>query len=172
MYVLCTNHIMFQPKGKGLFIRSSKLFDSTPPIKPDNKALGCGFFFSSRGGRQIGERKQECMLLWIFLRLEVVTWVASSILYFTEWEIQPRREKDNTVGHGRPGKPWWTRGFPGGSADKESTCNAGDLGSIPGLGRSPGGGNGNPLQYSCLGNPMDRGAWRATVLGSQRLGHS
>ena len=50
------------------------------------------------------------------------------------------------------------RGFPCGSAGKESTCNAGNLGSIPGLGRSPGVGNGNPLQYSYLGNPMDRGA--------------
>ena len=48
---------------------------------------------------------------------------------------------------------------------KESTCNVGDLGSIPGLGRSPGEGNGNPLQYSCLENPMNRGAWRATVHG-------
>ena len=48
---------------------------------------------------------------------------------------------------------------------KESTCNAGDLGSIPGLGRFPGGGHGYPLQYSCLGSPMDRGAWRATVHG-------
>ena len=47
-------------------------------------------------------------------------------------------------------------GFPGGSDGKESNCNEGDLGSIPGLGRSPGGGNGNPLQYSCLENPMDR----------------
>ena len=56
-------------------------------------------------------------------------------------------------------------GFPGGSDDKESTCNAGDWGLIPGSGRSPGGGNGNPLQYSCLGNPMDRGAWRVTVHG-------
>ena len=46
-----------------------------------------------------------------------------------------------------------------------SACNAGDLGSIPGLGRSPGEGNGNPLQYSCLENPMDRGAWWATVHG-------
>ena len=54
-------------------------------------------------------------------------------------------------------------GFPGGSDSKESTCNVGDLGSIPGLGRSPGGGHGNPLQYSCLENPMDRRAWRATV---------
>ena len=54
-------------------------------------------------------------------------------------------------------------GFPGGSDSKESAYNAGDLGSIPGLGRSPGEGNGNSLQYSCLENPMDRGAWRATV---------
>ena len=56
-------------------------------------------------------------------------------------------------------------GFPGGSDSKESTCNAGDVGAIPGLGRSPGKGNGNPLQYSCLGNLMARGAWWATVLG-------
>ena len=55
------------------------------------------------------------------------------------------------------------RGFPGGSEVKASACNAGDLGSIPGSGRSPGEGNGNPLQYSCLENPMDRGAWWATV---------
>ena len=53
--------------------------------------------------------------------------------------------------------------FPGGSAGKESACNAGDLGSIPGLGRSPGAGNDNPLQYSCLENPMHRGAWWAIV---------
>ena len=56
-------------------------------------------------------------------------------------------------------------GFPGGSDGKESTCNAGDTGLIPGSGRSPGEGNGYPLQYSCLGNPTDRGAWRATVHG-------
>ena len=55
--------------------------------------------------------------------------------------------------------------FCGGSDGKESTCNAGDLGLILGLGRSPGGGHGNPLQYSCLENPTDRGAWRATVHG-------
>ena len=54
-------------------------------------------------------------------------------------------------------------GFPGGSDNKESTCNAGDLGSIPGLGRLPGEGNGYPLQYSSLENSMDRGAWQATV---------
>ena len=50
-------------------------------------------------------------------------------------------------------------GFPGGSDFKASASNAGDLGSIPGSGRSPGEGNGNPLQYSCLENPMDGGAW-------------
>ena len=52
-------------------------------------------------------------------------------------------------------------GFPGGSADKESAWNAGDPGSIPGSGRSPGEGNDNPLQYSCLGNPINRGAWQS-----------
>ena len=56
-------------------------------------------------------------------------------------------------------------GFPGYSDGEESVCNVGDLGSIPGSGRYPGEGNGYPLQYSCLGNPMDRGAWWATVHG-------
>ena len=54
------------------------------------------------------------------------------------------------------GLPWWLSG-------KELTCNAGDTGSIPGLGRSPGGGHGNLFQYSYLKNPMDRGAWQSTV---------
>ena len=73
-------------------------------------------------------------------------------------------------------------GFPSGSVVKKLPANAGDgntgdVGSIPGSGRSPGGGNGNPLQYSCLGNPIDRRAWRATVHGivesmrSQRVRH-
>ena len=56
-------------------------------------------------------------------------------------------------------------GFPGGLEDRASACNEGDPGSIPGFGRSPGEGNGNPLQYSCLENPMDRAAWWATVHG-------
>ena len=56
-------------------------------------------------------------------------------------------------------------GFLGGSGSKESACNAGDVGSVPGLGRYCGEGNGNPLQYSCLENSMDRGAWQATVSG-------
>ena len=59
----------------------------------------------------------------------------------------------------------WLTGFPGSSAGKESAYSAGDLGLIPGSGRFPGEGNDNPLQYSCLENPMDRGAWQATVQG-------
>ena len=59
--------------------------------------------------------------------------------------------------------------FPGGSVGKESACNAGDLGLIFGLGKSPGGGHGNPLQYSCLENPMDSGAWWASPYGCKEL---
>ena len=57
------------------------------------------------------------------------------------------------------------RVFPGGLSGKDSACNVGDLGLIPRLERSHGGGNGNPLQYSCLGNSMDRGIWQVTVHG-------
>ena len=57
------------------------------------------------------------------------------------------------------------RGFPGGSVVKNPLANEGNVSSMPESGRSPGEGNGNPLQYSCLGNPMDRGAWRTTVHG-------
>ena len=64
----------------------------------------------------------------------------------------------------------WTD--PGGSDGKVFVDNAGDLGSIPGSGRFPGEGNGNPLQYSCLENPMDGGAWcRLLSMGSRRVGH-
>ena len=60
---------------------------------------------------------------------------------------------------------WSNLGFPAGSDSKESACNAGDPGLIPGSGRSLGEGNGNPVQYSCLENPMDGGAWQAIVHG-------
>ena len=62
-------------------------------------------------------------------------------------------------------------GFPGGSVVKNPPAHAGDLSSIPGSGRSPGEGNGNPFQYSCLENPMNRGAWRATVHQGPRVGY-
>ena len=62
-----------------------------------------------------------------------------------------------------------SEGFPHSSVGIESACNAGDLSSVPGLGRSPGEGNGNSLQYSCLENPMDRGEWWAIVHGVSEL---
>ena len=65
----------------------------------------------------------------------------------------------------------FNQGFPDNSVGKESACNAGDIGLIPGLGRSPGEGNGNPPQYSGLENPMDRGAWWATIHGVSTVGH-
>ena len=64
------------------------------------------------------------------------------------------------------------QGFPHSSVSEESACNVGDPGSIPGLGRFPGEGNSNPLQYSCLETSMDRGAWWATVHGVTRVGHN
>ena len=63
---------------------------------------------------------------------------------------------------------WYAMGFPGGSDGKESTCNAGDAGFFPGSGRSPGEGNAYPLQYSCLENSTDTGAWRATIHGVEK----
>ena len=63
------------------------------------------------------------------------------------------------------------RGFPGGPVGKESSCNERYPGSIPGSGRSNGEGNGNPLHYSCLKNPMDRGVWQGIVCGVTRVGH-
>ena len=63
------------------------------------------------------------------------------------------------------GRQWKNQGFPGGSDGKASACDLGNPSSIPGLGRSPGEGNGNPFQYSCLENLMDGGAWWATVHG-------
>ena len=92
------------------------------------------------------------------------------------WELVMDREAWRAAIHGvansRTRLSDWTElnltfpgGFPSGSESKESACSAGDLNSIPWLGRSPGKGNGNPLQYSCLENPMDRGAWQATAHG-------
>ena len=61
--------------------------------------------------------------------------------------------------------------FPGGSHGEESTCNAGDLGSVPGSGRSSGEGNGSLLKFCCLENPIDRGTWQAIVRGFERVRH-
>ena len=77
----------------------------------------------------------------------------------------PQKTKDRTT-------IWSSKGFPGGSAVKNPPGNAGDMGSNTGSGRSPREGNGNPLQYSCLENPMDKGAWWATVHGITTVGHN
>ena len=63
---------------------------------------------------------------------------------------------------------YYSLGLPRWLSGEESACSAGDVGSIPGLGRSSGEGNGNPFQYSCLGNSTDRGAWHITVMGLQK----
>ena len=80
--------------------------------------------------------------------------------------------KDVRYRHTQRGKLFsHEKGFPGDSDGKESACNVGDPGSIPESGRSPAEGNGNPLQYSCLENPMDGGAWEAAVRQVVKSGH-
>ena len=86
------------------------------------------------------------------------------------WSLDSRRQdcrhgdhcRDNFIEREGAGFPWWL-------SSKDSACKAGDLGSIPGSGRSPGGGDGNPLHHSCLENPRDRGAWWAIVHGVTEL---
>ena len=87
--------------------------------------------------------------------------------FSTEYGVQSA--KCSKLGN-RHGLLYYT-GFPGNSDGKVSACNAEDPGSIPRSGRSPGEGNGNPLQYSCLDNPMDRGAWRGYSPWGHRDGH-
>ena len=82
------------------------------------------------------------------------------ILYHLSYQESPFQEAAASVAPAMP-----VMGFPCGSDSKESACNTGDLGSGPGSGRSPGQGNGNPLQYSCLENFMDSGAWWAIEHG-------
>ena len=88
-------------------------------------------------------------------------WLVITLMTHSLWGFKGKRTKIRATTEGWQG----VRGFPGGSEVKASASNVGDLGSIPGSGRSPGEGNGNPLQYSCLENPMDGGAWWATVHG-------
>ena len=85
-----------------------------------------------------------------------------------------RQKSDNPCKNSYKNKAYSSSfsGFPGGSVVKSSPADAGDAGSIPGWGKFPGGGNGNPLQYSCLENPMDRGAGGLQSLGLQRVGHN
>ena len=84
------------------------------------------------------------------------------------FSLYPLPEQSRPEEHGIRARILIFRGFPDGSGDKESVCNVGDLGLIPGWERSPEEGNGNPLQYALLENSMDRGAWQATMV-SQRV---
>ena len=93
----------------------------------------------------------------------LVAWLADNLPAKQE-TLGQLLSREDPLEKGRPHMPVFL-GFPGSSDSKESACNVGDLGSITGLGRSPGEWHGNPLQYSCLENPTDRGAWRATVHG-------
>ena len=88
--------------------------------------------------------------------VELSSWLVGSCLLAVSSSGGRGWERHRVFNKGTHPIAWWLRG-------KESACNAGDEGSIPGLGRSPGGGYGNPPQYPCLENPMDRGAWWATV---------
>ena len=89
-----------------------------------------------------------------------------------EQKGQSRLDKPRAIHRGRMKYISKAMGFPGDLINKESACNAGDPSSISGLGRSPGEMNGNPLQYSCLENPMDRGTWQATVHRVARVRHN
>ena len=99
--------------------------------------------------------------------------MASNRKRWGEGQCKHRRGKSVSVGLYeimcvkllKVGRPTIELDFRGGSDSKESACNTGDPGSVPGSGRSPGEGNGNPLQYSDLENPMDGGSWQATVHG-------
>ena len=124
-----------------------------------------------RHGRGIGSQdasKKDCP---IFLGLRQETLGSIDLCRRSQGACQGASEKSGTlwVGGIKISKHVW--GFPGGSVDKESAHDAGDLGSILGLGRSPGEGHGTLLQNSCLENPMARGAGLATVCGLQRVRH-
>ena len=120
-----------------------------PGMEPVSPALA-GRFFTTEPPRK------PCLhTYYIFFR---TVWNTMP-LYMCHW-VFPKNKNFFFINHSMI-----IKGFPGDSDGEESTCNAGDLGSLPGLGRSPGGGHGNPLQYSCLENPMDRGAWWATFHG-------
>ena len=106
------------------------------------------------------ESSHQFMGIWVVVR-------ASQVAPWSRICLPRQKMQERSRLHPWAGKILWSRKrqptFPGGAEVKASACNVGDLGSIPGSGRSSGGGNGNPLQYSCLENPIDKGTWWAAV---------
>ena len=102
--------------------------------------------------KQLGQSRNNTQL-WMCLVVKVKSDGVKELI--GTWNVRPMNQ----------GKLDLVKGFSGGSEGKESAYNAGDLSSIPGLGRSPGEESVKPLQYSCLGNPMGRGAWQGTIHG-------
>ena len=160
---------LFYPKLKGMFgwelsgLAAAKLISFVPKIF-------CGKWCVEVTVGGTLENIELCLLwlLWSML-LFLFFYIFNSISRNSiEWYKKMRKLRGTRVLSG----VWWRsqrkrtdQGFPGDSEGKLSACNAGDLDSIPRSGRSPGGGSGFPLQYSCLENPVDRGAWQATVHG-------
>ena len=124
----------------------------------------------------ISKPRKTLKKYWNILHSGFHTKCLKSNVYFTlqcisNWTSHISHAPQPQVARGRNTGQWSStrstlcQGFPGGSDGKESACNSRDLGLIPGLGRSPGEGNGYPLECSCLENSMDRGAWQVTVYG-------
>ena len=115
---------------------------------------------------------------WNSLNLNAELWVSNPLFWIIACYYNPTKKWEDRLGVRIKGmgnqvdlkkkKKFISILVPGGSDGKKSACNPGDLGSIPGWGRSPGGGYGYPLPYSCLENPMDRGAWWAAVHGVEK----
>ena len=133
-------------------------------LLPDCQAL-------SMGSQELGRGSCLHLLADILIHSQEHnrSWGSGRQAYFKEPQMEHTfRKQPQNHGHLGLGP---SLSFPSGSDGKESACNTGEPGSIPGLGRSPGEGNGNLLQYSCLENPMDRGAWWAPVHGVIRVRH-
>ena len=133
-------------------------------VCPENyKTLTKELGMIQRNGKisHIPRMRRKNIVKMVILHKEIGKLNAIPMTFFTELE----QVILNIIWtHKRPWLLWWLKGFPGDTDDKESACNSGNPGSIPGLGRYPGEGNGNPLLYSCLENSVDRGAWYVTVI--------
>ena len=130
-------------------------------------AVAHGLSCSSACGILLGQRLNPSLPNWQADSLPL-SHQGSPGATFNKASIPFKRASPSWLKHLPKALPTILRGFPGGSVGKQSSCNAADTkdaGSFPGLGRTPGGGRGNPLQYSCLENLMDRRAWRVTVHG-------